>query len=105
MSRGGFIINRLVGIACEAIGRIPLIKLVPKLNPQEARRVLAELDKLDSTRFTWEEVRRNEDSFHRHQLRNGFNPITWLIERWQGRQVIQFAEKIHNRVILPTSAC
>jgi hypothetical protein len=36
MSRGGFIINRLVGIACEAIGGTPLSKLVPKLNPQEA---------------------------------------------------------------------
>jgi hypothetical protein len=31
ISRGAFIINRLVGIACEAIGENPLAKLVPKL--------------------------------------------------------------------------
>jgi len=36
MTRGGFIINRLVGIACEAIGGTALSKIVPKLNPQEA---------------------------------------------------------------------
>ncbi len=50
MSRGGFIINRLVGIACEAIGDTPLTKLAPKLDSQEARPVIAELEQIDLAR-------------------------------------------------------
>jgi hypothetical protein len=46
ISRGGFLITRLVGIACEAIGYTPLAKLAPSLNPDEARTVLTALDKL-----------------------------------------------------------
>jgi hypothetical protein len=69
MSRGAFIINRLVGIACEAIGQNPLAQLVPKLKPNEARSVIAELEKIDATRVTWAEVRRNEDRFSRYQLK------------------------------------
>src|SRR5215469_6687641 len=61
ISRGGFLINRLVGVACEAIGDTPLSKLVPKLKPDEARRVIAELEKIDSAGITWEEVRHNEN--------------------------------------------
>jgi hypothetical protein len=35
MSRGGVVITRLVGIACENIGTIPLIKLLPQLNSEQ----------------------------------------------------------------------
>jgi hypothetical protein len=98
-SRGGFIINRLVGIAFEAIGCSPLSKLVPKLNPQEALPVIAELEKIDNTGVTLEEIQRNENRFHLHQLRKGFNPVSWVIELWQGRQVNQLAEMQHKRAI------
>jgi hypothetical protein len=37
MSRGGMIISRLVGITCEAIGSIPLVKLMPGLNCERRR--------------------------------------------------------------------
>jgi hypothetical protein len=99
MSRGGLIINRLVGIACEAIGASRLSKLVLKLNPQEARPVISELEEIDSARVTWEEILRNENRFSRYQLRKGSNPITWVIELWQRRQTIQVAERIDNRLI------
>jgi len=99
ISRGGFIINRLVGIACEAIGDNPLAKLVPKLKPDEARSVIAALEKIDASRVTWAEVRRNEDRFSRYQLSKGFNPITWVMTRLQGWRSIQRAKMRHNRVI------
>jgi hypothetical protein len=60
MSRGGFLITRLVGIACEGIGYAPLAKLAPKLNPDEARAVLRDMDKLDAGRVTWAEVKQSE---------------------------------------------
>jgi len=99
ISRGGFIINRLVGIACEAIGCVPLAKLVPKLKSDEARSVVTELENIDATRVSWAEVQRNEDRFARYQLSKGFNPITWVMTRLQGWRSIQRAKMRHNRVI------
>ena len=99
ISRGGFIINRLVGIACEAIGDTPLAKLIPKLNPKEARSVIAELEKIESAGITWDEVRRNEKRFSQYQLGKGFNPITWVMARWQSWRAIQRAEMRHQRII------
>ena len=99
MSRGGFIINRLVGVACEAIGGSPLAKLVPKLKPDEARSVITALEKVDTDRVTWDEVRRNENRFSRYQLRKGFNPITWAMTRWQRWRSMQKAETKHRIII------
>jgi len=99
MSRGGFVICRLVGVACEAIGSSPLAKLVSKLNCEEVRPVIMQLEKIDATQVAWDEVRRNEDRFSRYQLGKGFNPITWGMTRWQRRRSIQRAERRHNRVI------
>jgi hypothetical protein len=99
MSRGGFFINRLVGIAIEALGSTALGKLMPKLNPQEARPVIAELEKIDSAGVTWEEVRLNENRFSRYQLRKEINPITWVMVLWHRRQRIENVERKHKRVI------
>src|ERR1700722_845219 len=99
MSRGGFIINRLVGIACEGIGGSRLNKLVPKLTPQEARPVIVELEKIDSTGITWEETLRNENRFTRHRLLKGFNAIGWVITLWQRREIRQKVERIDKRAI------
>ena len=99
MSRGGFIITRLVGIACEAIGYAPLAKLVPKLNPDEARAVLREMDKLDASRVTWAEVQQSERRFMRYQIRKHLNPIMWVMGWWQSRQAVQRAELKHKTVV------
>jgi hypothetical protein len=99
MSRGGPIIIQFAGIACQEIGGTPLSKLVPKLNPQEARPVIAELEKIDSAGVTWEEVRRTENRFSWYQFRKRFNPITWGMALWQRRQTIQVAERFDKRVI------
>ena len=99
ISRGAFIINRLVGIACEAIGENPLAKLVPKLNCEQARPVIKDLENIDAARVSWAEVQRNEDRFSRYQLGKGFNPITWVMTRLQRWRSIQKAKMRHNRVI------
>jgi hypothetical protein len=99
MSRGAFIINRLVGIACEAMSENPLAKLVPKLGCEQARPVIADLEKIDAARVTWADVRRNEDRFVRYQLGKGFSPIIWVMSRWQTWRSIERAKMKHNRVI------
>jgi hypothetical protein len=92
ISRGGFMINRLVGIACATMGDTSLTKLLPKLKPEEARRVLAQLEKIDSAEVTWEEVCGNENRLVRYELSKGLNPITFLFTRWHSWQARQRAE-------------
>jgi hypothetical protein len=99
ISRGGVLINRLVGVAVEAIGRFPLAKLVPRLTPTEARKVIAELEKIDSAHLTWDEIRRNEGRYARHEMLARPNPIVWGILWWQLQAPIQRATEKHNRII------
>ena len=99
MSRGGFLITRLVGIACEAIGYAPLARVVPKLSREDARIVLTELEKLDAGRVTWAEVLRGEKHYARYQLRSRFNPIMWVSGWWQSRAGKERAEGKHKLVI------
>jgi len=99
MSRGGFLITRLVGIACEGIGYAPLARLAPKLNPDEAHAVLKVLDKLDAGRVTWAEVQQSERRYMRYQLRKRFNPIMQVMGWWQTRQAVQKAETKHKTVV------
>ena len=100
MSRGGFIIIRLVGVACEAIGDSALVKLVPKLSREEARQVRVELEKIDRTAVTWDEVRRNESRFARYQLGQGFNLATWAVTRWQVWRSHQRAATRDKRIVV-----
>jgi hypothetical protein len=99
MSRGGFILTRLVGVACEAIGCTPLTRIAPKLSPAAARAVLQDLDKLDASRVTWREVGQNERRFMRIQMRVHPNPIMWVMAWWQSRQTIQRAESRHKTIV------
>jgi hypothetical protein len=99
MSRGGYLITRLVGIACEAIGYAPLAKLVRKLNHDEARAVLTDLEKLDADHVTWAEAKQSERRFMRYQIRKHLNPIMWVMGWWQSRQAVQRAELKHKTVV------
>jgi hypothetical protein len=98
-SRGGVMICRLVGIACEAIGRAPLAKLAPNLTPEQARKVSAELEAIDRTRVTWDEVQRSEKRFARHEMRKHPNPLVWPILWWQLMESIKRASEKHFRII------
>lgn len=99
ISRNGFVINRLVGIACSAIGSVALGKLAPQLRADQLKPVIAELDKLDQATVTWDQVRRAEGVFMRYELRKIPNPITWLPLWWQARKTIQTAEARHNQAL------
>jgi hypothetical protein len=99
MSQGGFIIHRLVGCACEADGCIQLSRLAPTLGPEEARWLVAELERIDSTTVPWDEVRRNEYGSHEYDVRNGLNLITTAKVRWQGRREMKQAEMRHNTLV------
>jgi hypothetical protein len=99
ISRGGFIITRLVGIACEAIGCNPLTRIAPKLSPDAARAVLKDLDKLDASRVTWTDVAQGERRFMRVEMRAHPNPIMWVMGWWQSRQTIKRAESRHNTLL------
>jgi len=99
MSRGGFVITRLVGIACESIGCAPLEKLVPKLNLDQVHPVLRDLEKLDAGRVTWAEVQQSERRFMRYQLRKQFNPIVWVVGWRQTRQAVQQSETKHKKIV------
>jgi hypothetical protein len=99
ISRNGFVINRLVGIACSAIGSFPLAKLTPKLECEQLKPIIAELDKLDQATVTWKETMRAEGVFMRHELRKTPNPVTWIPLWWQARQANQAAESIHHRAV------
>jgi len=99
ISRNGFVINRLVGIACSAIGSVPLAKLAPQLGCEQLKPIIAELDKIDQASVTWSEVRRAENVFMRHELRKIPNPITWVPLWWQARRTIQTAEARHNQAL------
>ncbi len=101
MSRGGFLITRLVGIACEAIGYAPLAKVVPKLSREDARIVLTELERVDAGRVTWAEALRGEKYYVRYQYAHHFNPIMWAQGWWQSRgsKDKEKAEVKHKMVI------
>jgi hypothetical protein len=98
ISRGGFLITRLVGVACESIGCNGLAKVVPELGPREARVIVTELEKVDADHVTWAEVQRNERRFTRYHL-DPLNLIPWLMAWRQTRQMMERAETKHKVVI------
>ena len=85
MSRGGFLITRLVGVACEAIGYAPLARVGPKLSREDARIVVTGLEGVDAGRVTWAEALRGEKQYARYQYAHHFNPIIWVQGWWQSR--------------------
>jgi hypothetical protein len=99
ISRGGVLINRLVGVACEAIGRAPLAVDVPNLTPGQARQVIAGLEKIEATRVTWDEVRQSERRYVRRMLVHNPNPIMWAVGWWQNIGTMKRASERHYRII------
>lgn len=99
MSRGGILITRLVGIACEAIGCRALAEVVPRVGPEDARIVLQDLEKFDANRVTWEEVRRNEKYYARRLPSSRSNPVARVMGWWQGRQVLYLGETRHKMLM------
>lgn len=97
MSRGGFVAHRLVGCACEADAFIQLSRLVPTLEPKEARWLIAALEKIDSSAVAWDEVQRNEYRIHQSEpIGAGF--AKRLMTRLKARPALRVFEMRHNQI-------
>jgi hypothetical protein len=99
ISRGGFVVNRMIGVAFEAIGGIPLSKLVSRLNCEQARALLPELERLDQNRVAFEEIQHNERQLMVHELLKNSSPLSWPIQWWQVRQINKSTEAKHNATV------
>jgi hypothetical protein len=98
ISRGGFVIHRLVGVACQTIGSSPLSRLASRLNCDQSRALIAELEKIDSDAVPWEQIWANEKRYARYQLRGTVNPLARLIIRWQTRPALMRARDKHDLI-------
>lgn len=95
-SRGGVVITRLVGIACEAIGSFSLVRLAPKLACPQARPIISDLERIDAHGVSWVEIRERERAFVWHELRTVRNPLEWIRQWWDARTVDAQAELTHR---------
>ena len=95
ISRGGPLINRLVGIACEAIGCSSLAKLVPQLSREHSRRLIADCEDIDAQQVSWDEVWRNESAFMWRQRQN---PLLLVVSLAQIRSAKVRAEEKDRRI-------
>lgn len=96
MSHGGLLINRLVGIACEGAGSIPLVKLLPKLNCEQMQALAVELEKIDEGTVAWREVLQNENRFLRDRVGGYRNPIKLASDFWEARHMRRAAKERHD---------
>jgi hypothetical protein len=98
MSLGGPLITRLVGIACETIGARPLVKLAPNLSCDQARPILAALERIDQERVTWDEVSRAESRYmHAYLAQEHYyrRPILLAMGWWQSRAPMRRSIDLH----------
>ena len=98
-SRGGLVIHRLVGIACEAIGMMPLAKLVPKLDCEQARPIISELAKIDSEGVAWGDIWRDERRYARWQIRQYHNPVRLVTDMWHAHKIKGPVLARHNKAV------
>jgi hypothetical protein len=103
ISRGGMLITRLVGIACETMGCRALAKVLPQIDGEDARLVVAELEGVDGGRVTWAEVMQDERYHCRLQLGPRVNPILWVVYWIQTRFPNQAVRQGATKQILITT--
>jgi hypothetical protein len=99
----GFVIHRLVGVACEAIGYLRLSTVITNLTCADTQPVVAELASIATNRVTWEEVKRNENAFMRYELGKRLNPIAWVTGWWEARASIRAALLRHDSSVAHVS--
>jgi hypothetical protein len=96
MSRGGLMMNRLVGIACEAIGGTALVKVIPKLGCEDIRTIVGPLETIDRTTVAWSEVVKSENRWLRAQIGTYRNPVKFVSDWWQARATRRASQQRHN---------
>jgi hypothetical protein len=80
-TRGGVLINELVGIAIEAIATSHLTNLVQQLDAKSCRESAATLEALDSQRQTWNEFMQQENDWSHRTFPGVRNEIARLMTR------------------------
>ena len=65
IGRGGLMIEKLLGIACQRPGLQALQRLAPKLRSEESRKLTKSLEAIDGRREPWEAVLRRQKRFTR----------------------------------------
>jgi hypothetical protein len=76
-SRGGVLIDQMVGTAVEAIGTSHLTNLVGQLDAKSCRETAAALEILDAQRQTWDEVMQQEHDWSRRTFNSLRDKIFW----------------------------
>jgi hypothetical protein len=102
ISHGGFIIHRLVGVACEGIGVFQLVKVMPALDCKEIRPLIATLEQIENSRVSWEEVTANERRFARSEMRRYKNPFIKIKLLWEAWRINKRTELTHNKATART---
>ena len=88
-TRGGVLIDALVGIAIEAIATSHLTNLVDKLDAKSCRVTAARLETLDAQRQTWSEIMQQEHDWSRRT----FTGLGYEIARLETRRSMEAAFK------------
>jgi hypothetical protein len=65
VGRGGLMIEKLLGIACQRPGLQALQRLAPKLRSEEFRKLTKALEEIDGRREPWEAVLRRQKAYNR----------------------------------------
>ena len=99
ISRGGVMIDRMIGVACESLGGSRLVPVALKLDCEQLKPVVGELEQMDSGAVRWDEIRKNEKKFEWYRLRKMHNPIRWIIDTWQAQSVIKRAKERHDLLV------
>jgi hypothetical protein len=98
ISRGGAIMYRLVGIACESMGGMGLAKLIPQLQCDQLQVLVPELEQMETNTVAWSEVRVAERRFARAQLGRVPNPVMLVAAWWQARKVDAVTKQRHDLI-------
>jgi hypothetical protein len=92
-AHGGTLIDELVGIAVESIGRSPLQKLLPQLNAKSCRETAEALTILDSQQQTWDEVMQQENNWSHRFFPGWRQELSRLMEHNSLEKAFQTVQK------------
>lgn len=96
ISRGGLMIHRLVGIACEGLVSKPLPAVLPKLTCEQLTSLAAELEGIDHSTVLWREVLQNEKRFARADTGDFEYPIALVSSWWRARSIRRGVQEKHE---------
>ena len=101
-SRGGVLIDQLVGDALEKMGTGGLQQLLPQLDAQTSRETAAALETLDAQRQTWTEVMQQENNWSHKTFPGVQGDLARIEESSSLKKMNRLQEHKFNEVIVST---